>query len=90
VRVGFFAAANDLAGKLAAGLLPPDKAAVAPQLVFNQRLEGWITLFFVALLWVIVLDMLKVCYRHLSGRPCPPLTESPHIPSRLVEDYVRD
>jgi carbon starvation protein len=90
VRVGFFAAANDLAGKLAAGLLPPDKAAVAPQLVFNQRLDGWITLFFVALLWVIVLDMLKVCYRHLSGRPCPPLTESPHIPSRLVEDYVRD
>jgi carbon starvation protein len=90
VRVGFFAAADDLAGKLAAGLLPPDKAAVAPQLIFNQRLDGWITLFFVALLWVIVLDMLKVCWRHQSGRPCPPLTESPHIPSRLVEDYVRD
>jgi carbon starvation protein len=90
VRIGFFAAANDLADKLAAGVLPPERAAVAPQLIFNQRLDGWIALFFVTLLWVIVLDMLKVCYRHLAGKPCPPLTESPHIPSRLAEDYVRD
>ena len=29
---------DDLAGKLAAGALPPEKAAVAPQLIFNQRL----------------------------------------------------
>jgi carbon starvation protein len=90
VRIGFFTAANDLADKLAAGALSPERAAVAPQLIFNQRLDGWIALFFVTLLWVIVLDMLKVCYRHLAGKPCPPLTESPHIPSRLAEDYVRD
>jgi carbon starvation protein len=90
VRIGFFAAANDLADKLAAGALSPERAAVAPQLIFNQRLDGWIALFFAVLLWVIVLDMLKVCYRHLAGKPCPPLTESPHTPSRLVEDYVRD
>ena len=90
VRIGFFAAANDLADKLAAGVLPPERAAVAPQLIFNQRLDAWIAIFFAVLLWVIVLDMLKVCYRHLAGKPCPPLTESPHIPSRLAEDFVRD
>ena len=39
VRVGFMAAANDLAAKLAAGTLPPEKAAVAPQLIFNQQLD---------------------------------------------------
>jgi carbon starvation protein len=90
VRVGFFAAANDMAAKLAAGTLPPERAAVAPQLIFNQQLDAWITLAFVTLLWVIVLDMLRVCARHLAGKPVPPISESPHLPSRLVEEYVRD
>ncbi|MEN6585580.1 MAG: carbon starvation CstA 5TM domain-containing protein, partial [Sulfuricella sp.] len=90
VRIGFFAAANDLADKLAAGALPPDKAAVAPQLIFNQQLDAWLTLFFVILLWVIIFDMLRVCFGHLQGKAVPPLTESPHEPSRLVENWVRD
>ncbi|MFZ2407250.1 MAG: carbon starvation CstA family protein [Methylobacter sp.] len=89
-RIGFFSAANDLADKLAAGALPPEKAAVAPQLIFNLHLDGWITLFFVLLLWLIVFDMLRVCSRYLSGKPVLPLAESPHSPSRLVEDWVRD
>ena len=89
-RIGFFAAANDLAAKLAAGKLPPEKAAVAPQLIFNQQLDAWLTLFFVILLWVIIFDMLRVCGRHLQGKAVLPLTESPHEPSRLVENWVRD
>jgi carbon starvation protein len=90
VRVGFFAAAHDMAARLAAGTLPPEKAAVAPQLIFNLQLDAWLTLAFVTLLWVIVLDMLRVCVRHLAGKPVPPISESPHLPSRLVEDYARD
>jgi carbon starvation protein len=90
IRVGFFAAANDMAAKLAAGLLPPEKAAVAPQLIFNQHLDAWFTVFFVAVLWVVLLDMLRMCCRHMAGKPVLPLTESAHIPSRLVEDWVRD
>jgi carbon starvation protein len=89
-RVGFFAAANDMAAKLAAGTLPPEKAAVAPQLIFNQHLDAWLTLFFVVVLWVVIFDMLRVCYRHLAGKPVLPLTESPHIPSSLDNDWVRD
>jgi len=90
VRIGFFAAANDMAYKLAAGKLPPEKAAVAPQLIFNQQLDAWLTLFFVAVLWVVIFDMLRVCARHLRGKPVQPLSESPHEPSRLVEEWVRD
>ncbi|MDP2097309.1 MAG: carbon starvation CstA family protein [Methylobacter sp.] len=90
IRIGFFAAANDLSGKLAAGVLPPEKAAIAPHLIFNLHLDAWLTLFFVALLWLIVLDMLRVCSRYLAGKPVLPLAESPHSPSRLVEDWVRD
>jgi carbon starvation protein len=89
VRVGFLAAAQDKAAKLAAGALSPGDAAVAPQLIFNLHLDVALTAFFVIALWVIVFDMLRVSARHLAGKPVLPLTESPHIPSRLVEDMVR-
>jgi carbon starvation protein len=90
VRVGFFAAANDMASKLASGLLPPEKAAVAPQLIFNQHLDAYLTLFFVVVLWVVILDMVRLCLRYLSGKPVLKLSEVPHEPSRLVEHWVRD
>ncbi|MGH9847946.1 MAG: carbon starvation CstA family protein, partial [Blastocatellia bacterium] len=90
VRIGFFAAAGDLSDRLASGLLAPEKAAIAPQLIFNLHLDAWLTLFFVGLLWLIVLDMLRVSYRHLAGQSVPPLSEAPHVPSRLVESWVRD
>ena len=90
IRVGFFAAANDLATKLATGALPPEKAAVAPQLIFNQQLDAYLTMFFVAVLWVVIIDMLYVTYKYLAGKPVLPLTEVAHEPSRLVENWVRD
>ncbi len=90
IRIGFFSAANDLTDKLAAGILPPAKAAIAPQLIFNLHLDAWLTVFFVSLLWLIVFDMLRVCARYLSGKSVLPLTESSHSPGRLVEDWVRD
>src|SRR5512143_232398 len=90
VRIGFFAAANDLAAKLSAGALSSDKAKVAPQLIFNQQLDGWLTLFFIVVLWTVILDMLRVAIRHLKNLPVPPVSETAHEPSRLVEDWVRD
>ena len=84
VRVGFFAAANDMAAKLAAGTLSPEKAAVAPQLILNQQLDGWLTLFFVVVLWVVIIDMVRVCIRYLSGKPVLPDDETPYQPSRLA------
>ncbi|MBI5439150.1 MAG: carbon starvation protein A [Nitrosomonadales bacterium] len=89
-RIGFLAAANSLSDKLTAGALPPDKAAVAPQLIFNQQLDAVLALFFAALLWLIVIDMLRVCARHLRGRPVPPLSEAPHYPTQLEEAWQRD
>ncbi|MBM3350580.1 MAG: carbon starvation protein A [Betaproteobacteria bacterium] len=90
VRVGFFAAANDLADKLAAGVLPSEKAEVAPQLIFNQHLDAYLTMFFVVVLWVVIVDMLRLCMRYLNGKSVPKLSEAPHEPSRLVENWVRD
>jgi len=89
-RIGFIAAANSLSDKLAAGALPPDKAAVAPQLIFNQQLDALLVLFFVILLWLIVGDTLRICARHLRGKPVPPICETEHIPTRLEEAWQRD
>jgi carbon starvation protein len=90
VRIGFLAAADDLAGKLASGALPPEKAAIAPALIFNQRLDAALALFFACLLWLIVLDTLRVCVRHLYGKSVPPLSEVPHQVTRLEEAWQRD
>ena len=89
-RIGFIAAANSLSDKLAAGTLPPDKAVVAPQLIFNQQLDALLVLCFVVLLWLIVADTLRVCARHLRGKAVPPICETEHIPTRLEEAWVRD
>ena len=90
LRVGFLAHASALSGKLSAGLLPADQAAKAPQLIFNDYLDAALTATFLGITWLLVLDTLRVCYCILADKPHPPLSESEHIPSRLVEDWVRD
>ena len=90
VRIGFLSAAHSLADKLAAGTLPPEKAAVAPTLIFNLQLDAALALFFAALLWIIVLDMLRICVRHLSNKSVPPLSEAPHEVTQLEEAWQRD
>jgi len=75
---------------LSAGSLSLEKAKIAPQLIFNLQFDAWLTMFFISLLWLIVFDMLRVVIRTLNGQPVLPLTESPHSPSRLVEDWIRD
>jgi carbon starvation protein len=84
VTIGFFAAARDLADKLAAGLLTPERAAVAPKLIFNQQLDGWLTVFFLLVVWTIVIDMARGCWQHLSGRRPAPNTEAPYVATQLT------
>ncbi len=83
-KLGFFAAARDLAGKLAAGVLPPERAAVAPELIFNQQLDGWLTVFFLLVVWTVVIDMARGCYLHLSGRRVAANTEAPYVATQLA------
>ncbi len=83
-RMGFFAAARDLSDKLAAGVLPPERAAVAPELIFNQQLDGWLTVFFLLVVWTVVIDMARGCYLHLSGRRVARSTEAPYVATQLA------
>jgi carbon starvation protein len=83
-RIGLLAAARQLAQQLAAGTLPGPAAAVAPQLIFNQRLDAWLTAFFSAVLWLVILDMARVCMRKLRGLPVSASSEAPYQAARLA------
>ena len=60
---------------IAAGALPPEKAKVAGTLIFNQQLDGWLTILFGVLLWTVLLSMIRMSLRHLKGLPVPPNSE---------------
>jgi carbon starvation protein len=83
-RVGFLAAANQLADKLAAGSLPAAQAEVAPQLIFNQRLDAGLALLFTIIMWVVIGDMVRMCWRFHRGLPVPPTSEA--APVRLTQE----
>jgi carbon starvation protein len=83
VRLGFLAAANAMADKLAAGSLPVTQIPVAPQLIFNQRLDALLAGFFAVLLWIIIADTLRVCWRVTQGASVLPSAETPYVATQL-------
>ena len=85
LRVGFLSHADDLAAQLASGSLTGSAAAQAPRLIFNDRLDAALTLFFLVTVWVLVVETARICHASLSGRRCPPLAETPHVQTRLAE-----
>ena len=90
LRIGFLAHASDLSSRLEARLLSDTQAAQAPQLIFNDYLDATLTGIFLLVSWILAADTARVCWRILSGQSYPPLSESPHIPARAVEDWIKD
>jgi carbon starvation protein len=86
--IGFLAAANDLSAQLAAGTLSPERLASAPQLILGQRIDAVLALLFATLLWVVIIDMLRVTFRFVRGRPVLPLAESGYVVTRLEMNLV--
>lgn len=76
-RVGFLAAADELAAKLANGILSDAQAAVAPQLIFNQRLDAVLAVLLTAILWIVIADTARVCWGVINGLPVLPNSEAP-------------
>ncbi|MES2625632.1 MAG: carbon starvation CstA family protein [Pseudomonadota bacterium] len=85
IRIGFLSHARDLADKLAAGSLTDTAAAQAPTLIFNDRLDAALTVFFLLTTWIVVFETVRVCRASLTGGRFPKSSESPHIPTQLVE-----
>jgi carbon starvation protein len=78
-RIGFLAAASQLENKLASGALSAEQATVAPQLIFNQRLDAVLAMLLTAILWIVILDMLRVSWRVVRGLPVLPSSEAPAV-----------
>jgi carbon starvation protein len=86
--IGFLSGAASMAGKLAAGTLPPDRAAVAPQLIIGQQIDACLALFFALLLWVVIFEMLRMSVRMRSGKTVLPLSEAHYVRTRLEPTLV--
>ena len=72
-----------MAEKLAAGTLPPERAAVAPQLIIGQQIDAALALFFAIVLWVVILDMIRMSVRMQSGKTVLPLSEARYVRTQL-------
>ena len=83
IRVGFFAAANHLSAQLSSGVLSVEKATVAPRLIFNQHLDAYLTMFFVFVLWIVVIDMINISRRHLQGKKVLASSEADYVKTAL-------
>ncbi|MEO8038542.1 MAG: carbon starvation CstA family protein [Betaproteobacteria bacterium] len=86
--IGFLAGANDMAQKLAAGTLPPEKLATAPSLILGQRIDAALALLFAVILWIVIADMLRMSFRFVNGKTVQPLSEAPRVPTQLA--WARD
>ncbi|MBI3484897.1 MAG: carbon starvation protein A, partial [Acidobacteria bacterium] len=78
-RIGFLAAANDFAGKLAAGAIPPGRIAATERLIFNNKLDAAVTAVLAAMVLVLLFEALGEWFRILSGRKKPALQEAPYV-----------
>lgn len=79
VRIGFLAAADQLQMRLSGGMLSPEQSAVAPQLIFNQRLDAGLAVLLTLVLWVVAADTARVCWRVISGKRVRPSSEDPPL-----------
>jgi carbon starvation protein len=78
--IGFLAGADDLAAKIAAGALGPEKAI----LVTGQRIDAFLAALFVIILWTVIIEMLRMSLRFQAGKAVPPLAESGYVRTQLA------
>jgi carbon starvation protein len=84
IRVGFFAAANHLTNQLTLGALSAEKALIAPQLIFNLRLDAYLTVFFMTILWIVLIDMLLKVMKIAQSKAPIVTSEAPYVKTQLI------
>jgi carbon starvation protein len=84
-RIGFLAAANDLAAKLVSGAIPPERVTVTERLIFNARLDAVVTMIFAGLVLVLLVEALLEWSRILRRRKAVVLHEAPFLKTQMAE-----
>lgn len=82
-EIGFWSGASAVAEKIAAGAIPADKVGEAWAQVIAFRIDAGLALLFAVLLWVVILDMLRMTMRLRAGRPVLPLSEAQYERTQL-------
>jgi carbon starvation protein len=77
-RLGFLAAARELAGKIAGGGTAA-QLAQWHRLAFNQQVNAIVTGAFLLLVAIVVIANARVWWQLLSGRRSPTLAEEPYV-----------
>ena len=67
IRIGFLAQASHLQAQLDSGLIAAAAVGDVSRRIFNNYLNAAITLFFAALMWVMVIEMARFLYRYWRG-----------------------
>ena len=75
IRIGFLAQASHLQAQLDSGLIAAAAVGDVSRRIFNNYLNAAITLFFAALMWVMVIEMARFLYRYWRGHDYLPLAE---------------
>ena len=63
IRIGFLSAASSMSKKINEGYVPEYGIDVAEKLIFNLKLDAGITIFLVIILWVVVIDVIRIALK---------------------------
>jgi carbon starvation protein len=87
-RLGFFAHAAMIQGKLASGALPAGAKTVADahRMLFNDRLDAVVTLVFMAVVVMVLVASVAQWVLILSRRRPAVMTEAPFVASAFAGD----
>ncbi len=83
-RIGFFAAADAAAARLASGAVPAEQVATVQTAIFNNRFDAVIGIVLILVVGAIVVESIRQWYLLLTGRKDPDLAEAPRVPSQMV------
>ncbi len=85
-RIGFLAHAQQLEESIAQARVPAAKVAETYRLIFNDRLDAFVTGLFALLVMIILADSLRHWIGIWSGRREPTLYEADFVPSAISGD----
>lgn len=68
VKIGFFAMAKSWQNKIDNLMITGDQISVAQNLIFNQKLVGYIALSFVVILWIVVFEGVRKSLPYFLGK----------------------
>jgi carbon starvation protein len=84
-RIGFLSQARAIAAQIASGAIPPDKAAAAERLIFNNRLDAAVTGVLAAMVFALLVEALTVWSGILFAGKETTLHETPYVATRWAE-----